>query len=238
MADYYVHTKTGGKYRSLGHAKIQTEIPLVDYDDVSVYQSLENGMIWVRPSNEFEERFHTVVDRGGWVQVYSGNKFYPNDPRAEDFSIVDIAHCLSMQCRFAGHIEEFYSVAEHSVNVSNLCLPENKLAGLLHDGSETFISDIVSPAKRQLPDYAVMEKRIQETVYTKFGLPVEHNDDVKRADLIMLYTEARQLLKPSPEQWMDDDTPSAEITLKCLAPKQAKELFLDTYHQINKEQNK
>lgn len=47
---------------------------------------------------------------GGWIQTYSGERIWPLDPRAEEIHAVDIAHSLSMQCRFNGHTKVFYCV--------------------------------------------------------------------------------------------------------------------------------
>ena len=55
---------------------------------------------------------------GDWQQTYTGVKFHPLDPRPEDFKLEDIAHALSMLCRFNGHSKYFYSVAQHSVLAS------------------------------------------------------------------------------------------------------------------------
>lgn len=52
---------------------------------------------------------------GDWMQTYSGAAFWPLDPRPEDINLDDIAHALSMLCRFGGHCRGFYSVAEHSI---------------------------------------------------------------------------------------------------------------------------
>lgn len=52
---------------------------------------------------------------GDWMQTYTGRAFWPLDPRVDEIYIDDIAHSLSMQCRYAGHCLRFYSVAEHSV---------------------------------------------------------------------------------------------------------------------------
>ena len=76
-------------------------------------------------------------------------------PNPDDIRIEDIAHALSNQCRFAGHAREFYSVAEHSVHVSQLCLPEHALWGLLHDASEAYLVDLPRPLKL-LPEFAAV----------------------------------------------------------------------------------
>ncbi len=86
------------------------------------------------------------VRRGDWIQVRSGRKFHPLDPRPEDVDINDIAHALSNLCRFTGHCTDFYSVAQHSVIASQIVPPASALAALLHDASEAYMGDI-SPAR-------------------------------------------------------------------------------------------
>lgn len=40
--------------------------------------------------------------RGDWIQTYTGRQFWPMNPRQEDVCIEDIAHALSMLCRYNG----------------------------------------------------------------------------------------------------------------------------------------
>lgn len=62
------HTKTGGDYIVLHHAKMQSndwvdskhDAASVDMEDVVIYKSLQDGMVWVRPKDEFYERFEEV----------------------------------------------------------------------------------------------------------------------------------------------------------------------------------
>lgn len=81
--------------------------------------------------------------RGDWMQTYTGRQFWPLDPLPEDVFIEDIAHALSMQCRYAGHVTRFYSVAEHSVLIARCAPPEAKLYALLgaSDAFEQFINN-------------------------------------------------------------------------------------------------
>lgn len=93
----------------------------------------------------------------------------------EDIKIEDIAHALSLMTRANGHFRHFYSVAEHSVN----CYKETKIRGyskrvqlgcLLHDVSESYISDLTRPVKKNLSQYFVIEEKLQRVIYEKFGL--------------------------------------------------------------------
>src|SRR5690242_11754504 len=86
--------------------------------------------------------------RGDWMQTYTGRRFWPLDPRVDDIDIGDIAHHLSLVCRFAGACREFYSVAQHCVGVSYVCDPKDALWGLLHDAAEAYVGDMVRPLKR------------------------------------------------------------------------------------------
>lgn len=54
-----------------------------------------------------------------WLQTFTGKKIFPLNPRTEDICIADIAHSLSMQCRYNGHTKLFYSVAQHSAVMAN-----------------------------------------------------------------------------------------------------------------------
>jgi len=106
-----------------------------------------------------------------WIETYTGKLFYPLEPDIELIDIIDIAHALSMICRFNGHSDRFYSVAQHSVIVSNLATPKNKLIGLLHDASEAYLTDVPRPLKPFLPDYYVWEDVLTDMIFTKFGIP-------------------------------------------------------------------
>ncbi len=131
------------------------------------------------------------------IYTYSGVSFSPLSPVMEDIRAEDIAHALSYMCRANGHFKGFYSVAQHCIS----CAEEAKargydskvqLACLLHDGSEAFISDITRPVKRQLTEYKAIEKRLQDTIFKRFGIFPEDGEMMKRVSEIddaMLYHE-------------------------------------------------
>ncbi len=136
-----------------------------------------------------------------WCQTYTGKKFYPLEPNPEDVDIIDIAWALSNQCRFTGHSNRFYSIAEHSIYVARYCSPENKLWGLLHDASEAYISDISSPLKMFLPDYRNIEHNLMVVICDRFGLDWKIPEQVKKIDMKMLATEQGKLMGTPPEEW-------------------------------------
>ena len=102
------------------------------------------------------------------MNTASGRLVDPFNLRLEDIAIEDIAHSLSMQCRFNGHCARFYSVAEHSVLVSRLVLPKNRLWGLLHDAQEAYLGDIITPIKQQVPAIQEVEANLQLLISLKF----------------------------------------------------------------------
>ncbi len=60
-----------------------------------------------------------------WMQTCTGQKVDPFNPDPDTINIEDIAHHLSMLCRFTGAVKKFYSVAEHSWLLSRFVSPEN-----------------------------------------------------------------------------------------------------------------
>lgn len=127
------------------------------------------------------------------IRTIGKRRFNFIEPVASSVNIEDIAHALASVCRFNGHIEQHYSVAQHSVLTSYLVPPEDALAALLHDSTEAYLTDVTSPLKQLLPDYKAMELRIEKFVWGCFGLAAELPESVKIADKIMLATEMRDL---------------------------------------------
>jgi len=167
----------------------------------------------------------------GWIQTHGGRQFWPLAPRADDIDIGDIAHSLSLLCRFNGHCREFYSVAEHSLRVSRLCAPEQALWGLLHDAAEAYFGDIPRPVKAQFPAVADMEERLLRAVAERFALPWPPPAAVREADERLLATEARDLMGAPPADWRLVAAPLAERIVP-LAPRAAEAAFLARFHDL------
>lgn len=172
-----------------------------------------------------------VSRKGDWMQTFTGRQFWPIDPRPDEICIEDIAHALSMMCRYNGHVRTFYSVAEHSVLVSQALPDELALWGLLHDASEAYIADIVRPAKRFITGYCEVEDRIMNAVCQRFGLEPTMPAEVKRVDNAILADESATLLGPVPAEWGLTE-PALGVPIIGYAPWDAERMFLARYRKI------
>lgn len=137
-----------------------------------------------------------------YIETATGKRFYIDKP---EFDIVDIAHALGNQCRYTGHCNRFYSVAEHSVLVARIMEDLNlgdPWEGLMHDAAEAYLTDIASPWKALLPDYKILEARVEKPLRAHFDLPEIMTDGCKRADWLALFIEARSLLPSGAKDWI------------------------------------
>jgi uncharacterized protein len=167
-----------------------------------------------------------------WIGTYTGKKFYPYDPKPEDVCLEDIAHSLSKQCRFNGHCEILYTVAQHSINCAKLLKElgydvKYQLYALLHDASEAYLSDLPRPVKEYMPEYYEVEQKVQDVIWEHFGLSKPTKEDwdiIYFADNQLLYWEGVKLTKNidnwterynnllndfnPPEDWFEEKLPS------------------------------
>ncbi|ECG8590445.1 HD family hydrolase [Salmonella enterica subsp. salamae] len=169
-----------------------------------------------------------------FIQTLSGKKFNYLTSTIDDIDIEDIANSLSNICRFAGHIPEFYSVAQHSVQCSKLVPPEFALEALLHDAAEAYVQDIPSPLKRLLADYQRIEERVDSLVRIKFKLPEMQSSIVKYADLVMLATERRDLEIDDGTKWEClEGIPATDLfQIIPLHPGQAFGAFITRFNEL------
>lgn len=169
-----------------------------------------------------------------WIQTYTGRRFHYDDPRHEDIHIMDIAHALSNLCRYAGHSDRFYSVAEHSVHVSRLFTdPQMRMIGLLHDATEAYCVDVPRPLKRRLPQYQDYEDALWPVIAARFGLPLAIPAEVHEMDTRMLITERPQIFrKVIPWPNYEHIQPLDGVYVFGWSPADAKRAFLEEFAAI------
>lgn len=168
---------------------------------------------------------------GNWIQTYSGRKFWPLDPRPDEVHLEDIAHSLSLRCRYGGHCSKFYSVAEHSIQVSYFVPIEYALWGLLHDAAETYSADVPRPLKRNLTEWKPMEDKIMQTICAKFNLPLIEPREVKYIDLAITTDETMLLMNPCEDTWGSLPGPIG-ANIIGYEPTRAKELFMARFTEL------
>lgn len=168
-----------------------------------------------------------------WIQTYSGRKVYPLHLEPADVKLEDIAHHLSMTCRFSGAVREFYSVGQHSVLVSIYCEPEDALAGLLHDASEAYLLDLCSPLKHSEPFrfYRSAEARCMKAICEAFDLPTAMPASVHLADARILASEARDLMAPLHPDWRAMPEPYHRRVVSW-SPQEAEQAFLARFRAL------
>jgi uncharacterized protein len=167
------------------------------------------------------------------IRLHSGATLDFNDPESSNFTIEDIAHGLANVCRYSGQCVRFYSVAEHSLLVSQISRSGFELAGLLHDAAEAFVGDVTGPLKKLVPEYKKIELRVQGAIFSRFGLPEEMPREVKEAELQVLAAEQAQIMPPGTSDWaVSAGIEPARIVVRHLTPPQARGLFLRRFDEV------
>lgn len=162
----------------------------------------------------------------GTILTYSGNFINPLEVNPEDIRLLDIAHSLSNLCRYNGHVDHFYSVAQHSVIVAQQFEPFSYLRrwALLHDASEAYLGDVVAPLKYcgEYDFYLEAEERLMNAVCERFDLDTEQPEEVDFVDKKLRGAEMRDLKGYFPENLKD----TYSFKIKPWLPTYAKVQFL------------
>ena len=177
------------------------------------------------------------------IQTYSGLAFDILHPDPEKISIIDIAHSLSMICRFTGHSRHFYSVATHSLLCSSLGSifgNEMAFACLMHDAQEAYVSDLATPIKSLFPAYKEVENNLGDAIGKKFGILPETTKKTKVYDRMAMYLESKALLGPLNSLWDSYDmkwpegypTPETCYRIKSIPPQVAEQQFLERFNTL------
>ena len=175
------------------------------------------------------------------MKLFSGKFVDPWVLTKDDIKIADIAHSLSNQCRWGGHVQKFYSVAEHCVRVCNLSASYGsskyeQLSCLLHDATEAYITDLPRPVKWQLLDYCVLEDQIAVMINEVFGVDI-CTPHVKGVDQQMCAIEARDLMGIRNGEWEKFLPEPLECyhIYSTLSPEEVRAQFYSTYINLTEE---
>lgn len=193
-----------------------------------------------------------MIRVGGWIQTHPSNiAFYPLDPRPEDICVEDICWALSNICRFVGHVSTLYSVGEHCVRVSyeveRRWIPLDgardertrnaALAGLLHDASEAYLSDVARPIKidASMARYRVAEHVLERMIFEKFGVLLDEHLSalVHHVDTVLLMTERRDLKGEAPQPWSIQAQPLAE-RIDAWSPELTRARFMARFRELSR----
>lgn len=194
-------------------------------------------------SDEIETDTRTLarhrIDRDGreragdWMQTFSGEMFWPLDPKPEEVHIEDIAHALSLVCRYGGHAKFHYSVGQHSILASRMVDEDFALQALLHDAAEAYIGDMIRPVKRYITDFQGIEDAILRAVGERFGVElVDLPKEVKEADERMLATEVLYIRGKPPVPWTLKALPYHGVSIEKWVPLETETRFLRSFYAL------
>ena len=174
-----------------------------------------------------------------------GTKFSLETFIPGDVSLHDIAHSLSMSCRYGGHCREFYSVAEHSVILAELILEQygdTRLAynALMHDATEAYVCDLPRPIKYKLLKDGITwfqeaETQVWGIICQAFGtqfLDVDMDPRIKQADERIIRDERGQNMNPSTNHWATDELEPLGVVIECWSPSKAYVEFIRMEHKL------
>lgn len=115
-------------------------------------------------------------------------------------NIDDLAWGISHIPRYHGQVQEFYSVGDHSIRVSEMVRPDLAYQALMHDIHEACTQDVSGPVKAALRLYGDAWDRFEQDVARKirkwYCLPYRLHSEVKKADIEIRESEMRDLFSP------------------------------------------
>lgn len=199
--------------------------------------------IWI-DDEQYEAIINAVLEKvvdiehnvsGDWIQTFSGKRFKPLRPDPDLICIEDIAHALSLICRYAGHCISLESVAEHCVLISDAIIAaggseHDALMGLMHDSPEAYVIDLARPIKKSVIGYDRVEARVWEAVCCRFGLSVELPPIVKQFDQRIVADERAQNMAIL--AWDHETGPALGVKVQCWAPARAEQEFLNRFRAL------
>jgi hypothetical protein len=193
--------------------------------------SLDKPIVDDEEEQLIKEFYLKEQNKNAWIQTFSGRKFFPLNPYIDAIVIQDIAHALSMLCRFSGHCKQFYCVTpETQILTSRLIW---KRAGDLHlnEGLLAFdeypikTNSSKNRNRRKLRYSKVLHNGIiQRPVYKLFlsdGSTIESSED--HPWLISTKKSRNQVWKKTKDLFEDLNNGKKRYMLKFIEPWNTKE---------------
>lgn len=170
----------------------------------------------------------------GWIETNLSRPFMYDKPEDHDYNIYEITHALSNICRFTGHSNEYYSVAQHSVLMAREAPKHLKLLFLLHDATEVYVGDMNAPLKQIFPAFKVLEKKIGKAIFKAYKLnpTQEELEQLKVMDIRMLMTEKKYLMGDLYWGGWTAEYPPLDIKIQPWSPRKARKMFLKEFDRI------
>ncbi|MGI4811878.1 MAG: hypothetical protein ACRYGG_00845 [Janthinobacterium lividum] len=182
------------------------------------------------------------------IRLYMGEMFDPLNPDPKSIKAPILAHSLSNLCRYGGHCETFYSIAQHVVLCARLIekfypASGEALEALHHDDSEGLgLVDMPRPVKHapSMLGYRQIEDKVDRAVKIAFNLK-EVTRWVKWADDQLLVNEMKVLAPLSypvySQKLRDQGIEEVEIEVAPWNSSTAKRIYLSTHERLTKERN-
>jgi uncharacterized protein len=177
---------------------------------------------------------------GPYIQTSSGRWVNPFDPDPSMLDAGDIARALANVCRFGGHTRAFYSVAQHSVIVSELVEArggdvEDVFAALMHDATEAYLGDMPHPIKHRSPlgtAFKEAEDRLEAVLQARFAIKPDV-PEIKRVDRALLATE-RGAFSSISWDWPElEGVEPLDLELEAWSPDEAARRFSERYAELD-----
>ncbi len=134
-----------------------------------------------------------------FIITYTGKKFDLLDPQPDSICLEDIAHHLSLLCRYNGACTHFYSVAQHCILMEER-VPEYAAQALFHDAGEAYYGCITTPLKVIIAQLTggcfkrILDK-IDSVIFDKFNIPWPCDPEIKKADTQLFIDEWFALMR-------------------------------------------
>lgn len=164
-----------------------------------------------------------------WITTYTGKQVNLINIGEDEIDIVDIAHSLALTCRYMGHCNRFYSVAEHSVRLCDMVPSKMKPYALMHDAAEAYLGDMAFLPKRiMFPKFKEYENAIMGRIIRKYHINID--GDIKPYEYILLATEVRDL-GINTKNWFLSEKP-LDVKIRPWTWYTAKELFYYRFQKV------